>query len=83
MNISHARRVVSPGFLNQSFKVCGEGEWDRHKKRAAKEARSVYHLSTKTENSGWKLKWYSSFHRKVSGKDGILRGIPLFPFQPK
>ena len=31
---------------------------------------SVYHLSTKTENSGWKFKWYSSFLWKVSGNDG-------------
>ena len=27
-------------------------------------------MSTKTKNSSWKLKWYSSFHRKVSKKNG-------------
>ena len=47
------------------------------------ETRSVYHLSTKTENSGWKFKWCSSFHEIVSEKDGNSRHIPLFPFQPK
>ena len=40
---------------------------------------SVYHLSTKTENSGWKLKWYSSFHRKVAGKDGNPQRYSSFP----
>ena len=39
----------------------------------------VYHLSTKTENSGWKFKRYSSFHRKVSGKDGNLQTYSSFP----
>ena len=33
-------------------------------------SRSVYHLSTKTENSGGEIKCYNSFHRKVSEKDG-------------
>ena len=39
-------------------------------------SKRVYHLSTKSKNSGWKFKW---FPKKME----ILRRIPLFPFQPK
>ena len=39
----------------------------------------VYHLSTKNESFGWKFKWYSSFHRKVSEKDGNLQTYSSFP----
>ena len=36
-------------------------------------------MSTKPENSGWKFKWYSSFHRKVSENDGNPQTYSSFP----
>ena len=40
----------------------------------------------KNENSGWKFKWYSSFHRNVSEKDGnphtYSRALPICQNKP-
>ena len=53
------------------------------KVRKIAKSRSVFHLSTKTENSGWKFKGTAHSTGKFSKKMEILRRMPLFPFQPK